>query len=104
MICQPAVLRSESLPGGFHELLLKKDGFIEWARGVDIRPGELERIDVVMVPSQEYIRRYERRASTMRVLAWSSLGLAALTAAGAGYFYIEARGEVPGTWSLVHGP
>ena len=84
-------LKQKSLPGGYHELVLKKEGFVEWAGEVEIRPGALQRMDAVMIPSQEFIKSYERRAKTMRVLAWSCLGLSLASAAGSTYFFLAAR-------------
>lgn len=84
-------LPQKSLSGGHHELLLRKKGFVEWASDVEIKPGEQTKVSVVLTPSREYIEGYERKARTMRLLAWSTLGLAVASAAGSTWFYLKAK-------------
>lgn len=79
------------VPGGLHALSLKREGFVNWAREVEIRPGEVETINAVMTPSQAFIDDYDSRASTMRWLAWSGVAVSALSAGAATWFYLEAR-------------
>jgi len=84
-------LPQKPLPGGEHEVVLRKKGFVEWASEVNIGPGELSKLSVVLTPSQEYIGDYERKAQAMRYLAWGTLGLAVLGTAGSTWFYLSAR-------------
>ena len=83
-------MKKKSLPGGFHELVIKKKGFVEWAGEVEICPGELSKMSIMLTPSQEYIKDYESRASTLHLLAWSTLGLSVIAAASSGYFFYLA--------------
>ncbi len=84
-------LPQKSLPGGHHELLLRKKGFVEWASDVEVKPGEQTRVSVVMTPSTEYIEAYERKARAMRLFAWGTAGLALASAAGSTWFYLKAK-------------
>jgi TolB-like protein len=63
---------------GPHEVAISKDGFLPWARTLDVQSGQVSVEPVSMVPNQEFITDYEGRAHRMRTYAWISAGGAAL--------------------------
>jgi hypothetical protein len=63
---------------GPHEVAISKDGFLPWARTLDVQSGQVAVEPVSMVPNQEFIAGYEGRAQRMRTVAWLTGGGAAL--------------------------
>jgi len=78
-------LKGLSLPAGPHELRVVKQGFVAWARTLQVRPRSTEAVEARLIPSAEFIQAYEDRADSMRRWAWVSLAtFAALEAAALG--------------------
>jgi TolB-like protein len=71
------------LPMGAHEIVLEKEGFLTWARTVDVPPNQATVEPIALVPSQEFIDDYEGAASRTRTFAWITAG-AALALLGTG--------------------
>jgi hypothetical protein len=63
-------IRQVELPAGPHDLRVVKDGFIDWARTIQIKPHELQAVDVTIIPSAKFIDSYESRAKSFRRWAW----------------------------------
>ncbi len=59
-----------SLPAGPHDVKVKKEGFIAWARTVKVLPHETGVVDVTLIPSADFIQSYEDKADSMRTWAW----------------------------------
>lgn len=65
------------LPMGAHEVTVEKEGFLTWARTIDVPPAQATVEPVALVPSQQFIDDYESSAATTRVIAWVTAGTAA---------------------------
>lgn len=76
---------------GPHTVKVEREGFIAYARDIDVESGRTSRLDVRLIPSQEFIEKYETRAKTFRTLAWTSSGLALAGLGLAGFFEFRAR-------------
>jgi hypothetical protein len=78
------------LPSGPRALSVEKDGFVAWQADVTVHAGRLVEERVNLVPSPDFIRRYESRARTMRIGAWTATGVAVAGAAAAIAFQLQA--------------
>ena len=78
------LLGASPLPGrlelgmGTHELLIEKEGFLPWARTLDVAPNQVTVESVAMVPSQAYISEYRDQARAIRTAAWVTAGTGAV--------------------------
>jgi hypothetical protein len=68
---------------GPHEVRVEKEGFLVWAKTVDLEPGQPTVAEVALVPSQSYLSAYAARARATRTAAWVTAG-AGVVLAGAG--------------------
>ncbi len=84
------------LPAGPHLVSLEKDGFVAYQKEVRVKPGEHSDEQATMVPSPDFIKGYEKTASTMRVGAYIATGVAVAGLVGAGVFQMRA-GQIFGT-------
>jgi hypothetical protein len=75
-----APFRGERQVPGRHRLLVQHAGFEAYSRMVTLGEGQVLELDVELVPTAEYRRRYESRARTQRHGAYG-LGIAGLGAA-----------------------
>lgn len=76
---------------GTHQLRVSKSGYIDWARDVTIEAGkEVLAVDVVLVPSPEYVALHAHEARRTRALAWTSTAVAGASAISAGGLYFAA--------------
>lgn len=62
---------------GAHELLIEKEGFLTYAKTVDVPPNQAVVEPVSMVPSQAFIDDYASRNRIVRGSAWATAGLGA---------------------------
>lgn len=69
---------------GPHEVRVEKDGFLPFARSVEVLPGQVTVETVTLVPNQEFIAEYESSASTIRTAAWITAGSAVVLLATGG--------------------
>ena len=58
-------------------------------------------VDVVLVPSPEFVAQYEKAAKRTRALAWTSTALAIAAAGGAGGLYGLSMGNATANKSAV---
>ena len=63
---------------GAHEVIVEKEGFLAWARTVDIPPNQATITRVALVPSEAFVADYKSRAQDMRTAAWVTAGSGAL--------------------------
>ena len=63
---------------GAHELLVEKEGFLAWARTVDVAPNQAAVEQVALVPSEAFVEEYQARAEAIRTSAWITAGSGAL--------------------------
>ena len=63
---------------GAHEVIVEKEGFLAWARTVDLPPNQATIERVSLVPSEAFIGEYRDRAQTMRASAWITAGTGTL--------------------------
>ncbi|MEO0813918.1 MAG: hypothetical protein AAFY60_13710, partial [Myxococcota bacterium] len=73
---------------GVHTVALEKAGFIVFRQDVKIRSGEESTLNVTLIPSPDFIERYESDAGFTRTLAWTSLGVGVLALGGAAGAYV----------------
>ncbi|MEL6545642.1 MAG: PEGA domain-containing protein, partial [Myxococcota bacterium] len=81
-------LETLELAGGVHTVALEKAGFIVFRQDVKIRSGEESTLNVTLIPSPDFIERYESDAGFTRTLAWTSLGVGVLALGGAAGAYV----------------
>lgn len=62
---------------GAHEVLIEKEGFLTWAKTVDVPPNQATVEPVSLVPSQAFIDDYESSARLTRTIAWATAGTGA---------------------------
>ena len=63
---------------GAHEVIIEKDGFLSWARTIDVPANQATVERVVLVPSDAFIDDYRGRAEAIRTSAWITAGSGAL--------------------------
>lgn len=95
-----------SLPSGPHILSVEKDGFVTYQRDLQIEPAKTLEERVSLVPSPDFISRYESRQKKLRLGAWLSTGTAVAGLASAVYFQMSASSKYgnessPGTFLYV---
>lgn len=78
------------LPSGPRALTVEKDGFVAWRSDLTVHAGRIAEERVTLVPSRDFVARYERRARTMRLGAWTATGVAVAGAAVAVAFQLQA--------------
>jgi hypothetical protein len=62
-----------TLAGGFHALAVEKEGFIQEKKDIQINSKQPTTVDVVLRPSDEFVRDYRRRAGFTRTVAWGTM-------------------------------
>lgn len=65
------------LPMGPHEVRVDKEGFLTWARSVDLEPGQATVASAALIPSPSFVSAYEGSARSVRTAAWLSAGAGA---------------------------
>lgn len=61
------------LAAGTHVVILDKRGFVRFAKDVQIDEGHEARLEVVMRPSEDFVRDYREQARFQRKLAWAGV-------------------------------
>ena len=89
-------LPATSVASGPHRITINKDGFIQFALDVLVRPKETTTVDAVLRPSPEFLAAYKARSGGQRTAAWgTSVGGVATTlvgGAGVGWFFFRREG------------
>lgn len=62
---------------GAHDVLIEKEGFLAYAKTVDVPPNQAVVEAVSMVPSQAFVDAYASRNQVLRTSAWASAGVGA---------------------------
>jgi len=62
------------LAAGPRDIRVSKQGFIHWARTVQVKPRDIQMVEASLIPSASFIAEYEDRAASMRTWAWITLG------------------------------
>ncbi len=70
-----------ALAGGPHRIRVLKKGFVAWAKDIDIRRDETASLDVLLVPSLDFIDEYDGRAHSWRLGAYLAGGTGVLALA-----------------------
>ncbi len=83
----------QTVSGGPHTLRVIKTGFVTWAKDIEIKRGEPLLVEAKLVPSLEFIRGYDQRATTWRLLSYTSagIGLAAVSFGVGGWLWNGRR-------------
>lgn len=63
---------------GAHEMVVEKEGFLVFAKTIDVSPNQANVEQVSLVPSQEFIESYQSSAELTRIFAWTTAGLGAV--------------------------
>ena len=63
-------VKKMQLPAGPHDVRVKKEGFVTWARSMKVIPHGTQMLDVTLIPSAAFIEKYEEKAKSMRRWAW----------------------------------
>ncbi|MEM7676874.1 MAG: hypothetical protein AAF449_12795, partial [Myxococcota bacterium] len=61
-----------------HEVVIEKEGFLTWAKTVDVSPDQATVERVALVPSEDFITEYQDRAQALRTSAWITAGSGAV--------------------------
>ncbi len=89
-------LPQQRFASGPHRITVNKEGFIQYALDIVVRPKELTSVDAVLRPSPEFIAAYKERTGGQRVAGVGSVvgGAAGLVvgAAGVSWFFIRREG------------
>lgn len=81
-------LEPMELAGGVHTVEVEKTGFVVFKQDVKIQANRESQLSATLIPSPDFIRKYEKDAGFTRTMAWVGLGVGALAlgAAGGAYF------------------
>ena len=63
------------VPSGAHTLTVRRAGFEEFSRTVDVAAAETAAVEVTLVPTTEFVERYREGANRLRIAAWVTAGL-----------------------------
>lgn len=80
------------LPAGPHELRIERAGFLPFQRIVQVAPGGVTQVPVVLEPSAEERARYREAAMTRRTWSWLGIGAGATLAAAGTAFLLYNHG------------
>jgi hypothetical protein len=85
----------QTLAGGPHRVKIVKTGFVTWARDIDVRKDQTEVVDASLVPSLEYIEKYDSSAGTWRMMAYltGGVGVAAIGFGVGGWMWNGSRAD-----------
>jgi hypothetical protein len=72
-----------AVPAGPHDIRVVKDGFIDWSRTIQMRPKEVQLLEVTQIPSVKFIENYETQAKKTRRWAWIAAAACAALEVGA---------------------
>lgn len=75
----------QRLGWGPHRVVVEKEGFIAWAKDVQVERNQSTAEAVALIPSPEFIEAHRRRNGWMRAGAWAGTALAVLGAGAAAY-------------------
>lgn len=83
------------LAEGLNTVELEREGFIQYRKDVEIVRDRTTELDVVLVPSREYVEAYRAGVLRQRWLGWGLIGLGALAAGGsvASFAVASARAD-----------
>jgi hypothetical protein len=74
-------------------LLVHSAGFVDYETDVWVKPGEVK-AKVELMPTSEFLKQYEAKATSQRTLGWVGLGAGAALALGGGGFLIWNGGQL----------
>jgi hypothetical protein len=82
-----------SLAGGPHTVTVEKEGFVRFQRDLQTQAGFELGLEVALVPSVDYVREYRAHAGTLRVAAWTVVGLGAASLAASGVLFAKSHSD-----------
>jgi hypothetical protein len=88
-------LAVQKLGWGPHRVVVEKQGFIAWAKDVQVERNQVTAELVTLIPSPDFVEGYQSRNRAMRIGAWTATALAVLGAGAAAYLQL---GLVEPTW------
>jgi TolB-like protein len=80
----------QRLGWGPHRVVVEKEGFIAWAKDVQVEKNQSSTELVSLIPSPEFVDGYRHRNNLMRLGAWLGTGLAVVGAGAAAYLQFGA--------------
>ena len=81
------------LGAGTHNVVIDKRGFVRFAKDVTITEGAESRLDVVLRPSDEFVRDYRERARFTRRLAWAGIVTGGVALVASGVLYAKGASD-----------
>ena len=88
-----APMPSGPVPAGAHVVEVRRAGFEDWRREVDVPAGQTARIEATLRPTPAYLEQYRERAGRYRLAAWITGGLGVAIAGTAIGFFIWNAGR-----------
>ena len=81
------------IAGGTHRIEGKKEGFVTWAKDIDVTAESEQKLTVEMLPSQDFIRARIAKANGRRTMGVVGGGLAVALGAAAGVMQQQAQSK-----------
>jgi TolB-like protein len=81
------------IAGGTHRVEGKKEGFVTWAKDIDVTAESEQKLTVEMLPSQDFIRARIAKANGRRTMGIVGGGLAVALGAAAGVMQQQAQSK-----------
>jgi len=86
-------LRRAQVPGGFHGLSIRREGFIPYRKTIEVRRAQEVLVDAVLIPSPTFVQQYKRKARLQRIGKWVGLAAFATLGAATTYMFYDANRE-----------
>jgi TolB-like protein len=83
-----------SVPGGLRSVAVEKEGFVAFRTDVNIRQSDAAIVNAVLVPSADFADAYQARASLLRTLSWTSLGVGGAALAASVGLFVTAKSRM----------
>ena len=75
-------LPAQTIAGGVHTVTVDKEGFIRFARDVEVSEGQRAELDAQLLPSPEFQRAYEQKARRERTIGYVLIGVGVASVVG----------------------
>ena len=75
-------LPAQTIAGGVHTVTVDKEGFIRFARDVEVSEGQRAELDAQLLPSPEFQRAYEQKTRRERTIGYALVGVGGASLAG----------------------
>lgn len=79
--------------GGMHTVKVEKDGFVLYAKDIQVQANRNTPLDVNLRPSAEFLRKYRATAQARRTVAWTSIGIGVASFGGSAAFFLLGKNK-----------